>query len=377
MNAIEGTIIHFGELTLKGRNRNIFINKLIENIKEKTDGTIRQYNDRLFLVGGNYSNLKNVFGISWYAKAWIVDKNIDAVSNFVVDSISRRDIKSKSFALYIKRSDKSFKPDSQELARLLGQKIADKHSLKVNLKKPDIPIYIEIADEVFIHFEKINALGGLPVGMGGKALSLLSGGIDSPVASYLMIKRGCEVDFIHFHAFKNNQQAFDSKISQIASNISMYQSSSTISYVPYNIFQKKILQTDIKRGYELVLFRLFMFKLAEEFAVLNKYNALICGDCLSQVASQTVENIFPVYSQSKIPIFHPLISFDKNQIINISKTIDTYELSIQNYKECCSLVAQNPRTKVKPDILLEEADKIDLDEIIKESLALINSYDLE
>jgi len=366
MNKVQsGILIHFGELTLKGKNRNVFIEKLINNIQRKTAGKIIKYRDRLFLIDGDQEQLKYVYGISWYTKAIKVSKDLDSIKSSLFNLIDKNLKNSESFGIHVKRADKSFKPDSQVLASMLGKAIKDKFNLKVNLKNPDINIFIEIADDVFIHLNKEKGLGGMPVGIAGKILSLLSGGIDSPVASCQMIKRGAEVDFLHFHALSSNEKAFDSKIIDLAKIITRYQVKSKVYISSYNEFQKEILKNTIEKGYELVLFRRFIVKFAEFLAEKENYNAICTGDSLSQVASQTIENISSVMRNINIPVFQPLISMDKLEIIELSRDIGSYETSIKQYKECCSLMSKNPKTRTKKDIVSRYEESLIFDEIIQ------------
>ncbi len=360
-----GILIHFGELALKGKNRNVFIEQLVTNIQRKTGGKVKKYRDRLFLTEGDKDALSFVYGISWYAKATKLEKNIDKIKINLFRIIEENLNNIKTFGLQIKRADKSFKPDSQVLASMLGKEIKDRFNFSVDLKNPDLNIFIEIADEVFIHTNREKGLGGMPIGIGGKILSLLSGGIDSPVASCQMIKRGAEVDFLHFHAFNSNQKVIDSKIVELAKIITRYQVKSRIYIASYNEFQKELLKHKIENGYELVLFRRFIVKFAEFLAEKENYNAICTGDSLSQVASQTIENIESVLSNVSVPVFQPLISMDKLEIIQISKNIGSYETSIQQYKECCSLLSKNPKTKTRKNIIERYEGLLNFEEIIQ------------
>lgn len=371
-----GVLIHFGELTLKGRNRSSFVDKLVENIFSKTNYTIKKYRDRLFVEGGDIEKIKNVFGISWFAEAEIVEKNVDKIVSYIESYIINNISETATFGLFIKRSDKQFEFNSQKLAEIIGSQIQDKFNLKVDLSNPDLTIYIEIADDVFVFFNKLKGLGGMPSGVAGKILGLLSGGIDSPVASYLMMKRGCEVDYLHFHTFRVNEQAIESKITELVRKLGKYQSDSKIYFVPYSFFQSSLLSKTISRGYELILFRRFMARFAEKLAKIKNYKALCTGDSLSQVASQTIENLNTAYNKMSLPLFQPLISFDKGEIIKISKDIGTYETSILPYNECCSLVSKSPKTKTRIELVNKYELRIGMDEIIYRSLDNMKEYKL-
>ena len=362
-----GTLIHYGELSLKGKNRNVFIDQLVSNIERKTGGNVIKYRDRLFLVGGIPDLLSYIYGISWYTTAIKIKKDLKEINYHSLKLIEENRVGRSTFGVRVKRADKSFKPDSQELASDLGKAINQRYNLSVDLKNPDLNIFIEIAEDVFIHLNKIKGLGGMPVGNGGKILSLLSGGIDSPVASYQMIKRGAEVDFIHFHALSSNEKVLDSKIIDLAKIVTNFQVRSVLYIASYNEFQKEILKQKIENGYELVLFRRFIIKFAEYLAEKNSYQAICTGDSLSQVASQTIENIASVMFNLSIPVFQPLISMDKLEIIEISKKMGSYETSIKEYRECCSLMSKNPKTRTKKHLIERYEKQLYFDNIIKKT----------
>ena len=342
--AIKGTIIHFGELSLKGRNRNLFIDKLTENIKAFTKGKIKKYRDRLFLIDGDNSKLDNVFGISWYSDSFLIPKKLPIIEKFVLKEIKKGLNNAKSFGLYIKRSDKSFELTSTQLAVQLGDLIREKLNLNVNLDNPDISVHLEISEDVFLYFNKKTGKGGMPAGISGKVLSLLSGGIDSPVASYQMMKRGAHVDYLHIHNLKENKLVLKSKINEIIEKLSRYQQEGTIYLIPFKNIYIHILKQKLT-GYELVIFRYILFRIAEKLCREKKYLSVITGDSLSQVASQTLDNIYSTYSLVETPILSPLISFDKLEIIRLAKEIGTYDISIKHYNECCSLVAKSPKNQ--------------------------------
>lgn len=371
MNTELVTLIHFGELSLKGKNRSLFENKLIENIERETGGKVTKYRGRFVLEGGNPDNLKYIFGISWYAQAVRVEKDIESIISTVLTEVETHILDKKTFGVYVKRADKKFECRSMELESIIGEKIANLFKVKVNLKTPDLSIYVEIADDVYIHFNKIQGLRGLPIDVSGNVLSLLSGGIDSPVASYLLMKRGCRVNFMHFHVFSNNNHLNNTKMINVLKILNRYQAKTRMFSVPYYLFEMALLKVLNTRGHELVLFRRFMVKVAERIALENGFKALVTGDSLGQVASQTIENITQVTKNVSIPIFQPLIAYDKQEIIDLAKEIGTYELSIENYKDCCSIVSANPRTKgnTRQIELLEKA--MDIDELVEKTLELV------
>ncbi len=370
------TLIHYGELSLKGRNRSFFENKLKENIERETGGKVTKYRGRFVLENGDPELLKNVFGISWYAEALKVDKNYDSIREIVLRNVDKELSGKSSFAVFVKRSDKSFPYTSMELENEIGSEISKSYAIKVNLKNPELSVFIEIADDVYVYFKKKQGLKGLPVDVSGDVLSLLSGGIDSPVASYLMMKRGCRVNFIHFHVFRDNNLINDSKMLRVFEALNKYQSNSRIFLVPYYQFEMAILKALHTGGHELVLFRRFMVRVAERISLKNGFKALVTGDSLGQVASQTMENIAQITNTVSIPIFQPLIAYDKQEIVDLAKEIETYELSIENYKDCCSIVSSNPRTKANSRQILALEERMNMEEVIEKTLDLVSLYNM-
>ena len=368
------TLIHYGELSLKGRNRSFFENKLKENIERETGGKVIKYRGRFVLENGDPELLKNVFGISWYAEALKVDKNYDSIREIVLRNVDKELSGKSSFAVFVKRSDKSFPYTSMELENEIGSEISKSYAIKVNLKSPELSVFIEIADDVYVYFKKKQGLKGLPVDVSGDVLSLLSGGIDSPVASYLMMKRGCRVNFIHFHVFRDNNLINDTKMLHVFEALNKYQGNSRIFLVPYYQFEMAILKALHTGGHELVLFRRFMVRVAERISLKNGFKALVTGDSLGQVASQTMENIAQITNTVSMPIFQPLIAYDKQEIIDLAKKIETYELSIENYKDCCSIVSSNPRTKANTKQILALEERMDMEEVIEKTLELVSLY---
>ena len=368
------TLIHYGELSLKGRNRDLFEIRLKDNIESSAGGRIKRFRGRFVLEGGDSAKLKDVFGISWYSDALTVTKDIESIKCAVLSELEKRVSDNPSFGVFVKRPDKNFPIESVEVASLIGGEIVSRFGLRVDLKHPELSVYIEIADEVYVYFNKDQGLKGLPVGVSGKVLSLLSGGIDSPVASYLMMKRGCLVDYLHFHVYSDNKYVNDTKMTGIISQLERFQSGYSIYLAPYYPFETQMLRDIDTKGHELVLFRRFMFKVAQRLALQKGSKALVTGDSLGQVASQTIENIAEVSSSLSLPLFQPLISYDKQEIVDLAKKIGTYEHSIASYKDCCSIVSSNPRTRANHRLLLELEERIDMEKLADDTLELISVY---
>ncbi|HED05418.1 MAG TPA: hypothetical protein ENI61_01890, partial [Ignavibacteria bacterium] len=201
-------------------------------------------------------------------------------------------------------------------------------------------------------------------------------GIDSPVASWLMMKRGCRVDFLHFHTFKNNQQAFNSKIKNLVEILNKYQRKSKLYLVPYSIYEI-LTQGRVLQKYDLVFFKYFMLNFADKLVKENHYDAIVLGDNLGQVASQTIENLKATSLGISSLIFRPLLTYDKQEIINLSEKIETYELSIKKYKDCCSILSKNPSTKTKPKAFENVLRKIEVNEIVEKSMKELEKFEVE
>jgi len=369
-------LIHYGELALKGRNRPLFERRLIENIKKAVSAKVIRLHGRIVVESENIEPLKNVFGISWLANAYIVKKDLNSIKKVVLSKVPERLTKDiHTFGVFVKRADKVFPYTSLEVADIVGEEVTKNLRLKVNLKDADLQVYVEISDQVFVFFEKVEGLKGLPVGVSGKVLCLHSGGIDSPVAAYLMMKRGCEVDFIHFHSFNHGERAVNSKVGELVEKLGQYQSRSRLIVVPYHPFHLSLLANSIDSSYELVLFRRFMLKMSESIAKAEGYQALVTGDSLGQVASQTLENLNVFNTSVSMPIFQPLISFDKEEIIGLARKIGTYDISIKPYKDCCSIMARRPRTRIKLDRIEMLEKAMGLERVMEETLKLRVVYD--
>ena len=370
-------LIHYGELSLKGRNRADFELKLKDNIEKIAGGVVRRYRGYFVMEGGEPTMLDKVPGISWYAEAHVVDNDFDKMASTVMEELGLRSGgRQYSYGVFVRRPNKKFPLTSIKVAELLGTEIINKYGFITNLRHPDISVFIEIADRIYIFFEKKEGLRGFPTDVSGRVLSLISGGIDSPVSSYLMMKRGCRVDLVHFHVFGDGSYVGTTKMNGIFRKINEFQLNTRVYLVPYYPFESAILRLDRIGGNELVLFRRFMVAVAERIALGNGCVALVTGDSLGQVASQTIENMALVKEAVEMPIFQPLITYDKQEIVDYAKKLGTYDLSIEPYKDCCSIVSGNPRTRAWRDRVLDIERSMDIQKVIDETLGLVTHYDL-
>ena len=268
----------------------------------------------------------------------------------------------KTFKVFTKRQNKSFLKTSQELNTIIGEIIRTKFNKGVKLKKPDLELRIEIIDNMaLIGTQKVQGYGGLPVGTSEKALSLISSGIDSPVASFKMLKRGVQLSYIHFHSFPATSDDSIKNVKEIIIELSKFQSNTKLFLVPFLDIQKKIMNSSPNK-YWIILFRRAMMQVASDIAKENNLKVLITGENVGQVASQTLSNISVISDASQRPILRPLIGYNKKDIINLASEIGTYSISILPYEDCCSFfVPKHPETKAKLDIIEEIEKDITLD----------------
>lgn len=350
-------ICHYGELALKGGNRMIFERKLKNNIEKalhfKNCHWIKILPGRIIIKIKNFSEGQKVFfkerlekipGISYFAFAAKTNSEINEIKKEALKLISQK--KGRTFKIETKRSDKNFPLSSQKINEIAGEYVLKNQKKKVNLKNPDVACFIEIlSDSALLYLEKIKGEGGMPVGVSGNVLSLLSGGIDSPVASYFLIRRGAKSSFIHFHAYPFTDKQSLEKIKKIVKKLSFFQFESKIYFVPFANIQKEIFLKSPEK-LRIILYRRAMLRISEIIAKKEKFLALATGDSLSQVASQTLENIRTIDEAANLPVFRPLIGMDKNEIVSLAKKIGTYEISIANHQDCCSrFMPKKPETK--------------------------------
>lgn len=377
---------HYSEIALKGGNRYLFEDRLIANIRQALAGRvtkIEKIEKRIVFESDademeTKEALSRIFGVEWYARICEVKKDRGEIEKFVLAHLSAIGIEGKTIKVESKRGDKSLPFTSMELSRDIGAKIVEKFGSKVDLHKPDITIYVDILqkDRAFVHFEKMRGEGGLPAGVSGCVVSLLSGGIDSPVASWMLMKRGAKVIFLHIHPFASGEEAEKSKIMELAGGLAKWQNGAKIYLADYSEFYKKTLSVPPK--YELVLFRKFIYTLAQEIAKKEGALAIVSGDSLGQVASQTLANIYAINRGMEMPVFRPLIGMNKSEIMDVAKNIGTYDISIKPYKDCCSLVAvQNPETRADADFVEKLAGDMGIAGIVAKTIEKIRVAEIK
>jgi thiamine biosynthesis protein ThiI len=374
-------IIHYSEIGLKGRNQPQFRRQLRDNVRRKLqsaglDWPARETKGYVSVpvpaeapagaVGLALEKLRQVFGIAWLAsssrfphgrfKPETHAQDMAALQARVLELAHAQYAPGKTFCVRVKREDKLLPFTSIDLARQLGEAILNHTKWdRVSVTAPDVTFQVDLRhDAAFLFSEKSKGPGGLPVGCAGRVLTLLSGGIDSPVAAWLMAKRGCRVDYIHFTASSMQpEEARQYKVWRLARHLGQYTFHSRLVLVPYTYFDLALMNAGQEIEFELILFRRFMARVAEQLARQWGAPALVSGDNLSQVASQTLSNLVSASQAVTMPILRPLISFDKNDIVQLAQRIGTFELSIEPYKDCCAIISRHPRTRSNPEILAE------------------------
>lgn len=353
-------VCHYSEIALKGKNRAFFEKKLVDQIKRVLPGKkVKRISGRIIIEDSeNTKGLNKVFGISYFAIAKKCSSDIKEIKRVSLGLLKEK--KFKTFRISARRADKDFPLSSREINEKVGEYILKKiKGIKVKLKKPDIACFIDIVgNSALLYLKKRRGPGGLPVGSSGKAVSLISGGIDSPVSSFYTLKRGVELIYVHFHSYPYTSDESIKKVKRIIEKLSQYQGKTKLYLIPFEKIQKEILlKTNPK--YRVVLYRRQMMKIAEKIAKKEKALALVTGESIGQVSSQTLWNIRTIDQAVKLPVFRPLIGYDKEEIVNAAKKIKTFDISIIPDQDCCSLfIPKHPGTKIEVKQVLEQEKKL-------------------
>lgn len=361
-------LVHYHEIALKGKNRAFFENKLIENIKLAIpNATVKRQYGRILVELKNanieaslIASLQNIFGISNFSFAHKTDLDIEKIKKTSLEIIKDKNF--QTFRITTKRSNKNFPLTSMEVDRQVGEHIFESlKNKKVKLKNHDLECFIEITEkQALIYTKKIKGPGGLPIGVSGKGVCLLSGGIDSPVAAYRIMKRGMKIIFVHFHSYPYTDKASIEKVESLKKILENFQPNSKLITIPFAEIQKQIV-AQVPDKYRIIFYRRFMLRLAEEIAKEKKAKCLITGESLGQVASQTIENISVIGQAVSMPILRPLIGYDKEEIIAQAKKINTFETSILPHNDCCNfLMPHQPETKARIKDILQIEEKLNI-----------------
>ncbi|MGM0218406.1 tRNA uracil 4-sulfurtransferase ThiI [Enterococcus sp. AZ126] len=374
-------MVRYGELSTKGKNRKLFTSQLAYNVK-RTLGefpAVKVHADRdrmhLLLNGENSTRiipkLEKVFGIQNFSPSIRVEKNMPDIREMVQTIIKAVHQPGQTFKITAKRSDHSFELDSNELNRELGGAVMEVFpEIGVQMKKPDINIRIEIRKEgAYLSYETIRGAGGLPVGVSGRGMLMLSGGIDSPVAGYLSMKRGVEVEAVHFASPPYTSEQALQKAKDLAAKIAPYAGSIQFIEVPFTEIQEEIKRV-VPEGYLMTVTRRMMLRLTDAIRIARKGLVIINGESLGQVASQTLQSMVAINEVTTTPIIRPVVSMDKGEIIEIAEKIDTFELAIQPFEDCCTIFAPpQPKTRPKLDKAQAYEARLDIEGLIERSMA--------
>ncbi len=375
MNVI---LIRYGEIFLKGKNRFVFEQKLFDNISKSLDGIVfklKKISGR-FEISEYASNqesaiiarVQKVFGVYSLSKA----EKIESEEQNIIDFCEKIDLSGRSFRVSTNRASKIFPKKSMQMNILLGDIICKNNpSSKVNLSNPEVDVCVDIRENgyTYISTTVIKCAGGMPLGSAGKGLVLLSGGIDSPVAGFYLAKRGLTIEAIHFHSYPYTSLLARDKVERLAKKMCEYCGEIRLHIIKVTHIQEEI-HKKCDGDFMITLLRRMMMRIAEKVANANDCGALITGESLGQVASQTIQSIGVTNAVVSLPVFRPLIGFDKEDIIEVAKKIDTYETSIEPYEDCCTVfLPKSPVTKPKLEKVLREEEKLDIEKLIEESLA--------
>lgn len=365
----------FPEIALKGGNRRFFLQQARKNLhKAVRDIPLGQPLNRSMTTLLPFDDqcswktiterLRNVIGVERFSKAWITNPDLESVKKILPSIIYGS--RASSFRITASRSNKNLSLNSLQINQELGTHVHRLTGMEIDLIEPELNIRVRMdTQEAVISLEEIKGAGGMPVGTGGKVAVLLSGGIDSPVAAFRMMLRGCKIIFIHFHSFPLVEGTSREKAKEIVQLLTQYQLDSQLVFVPFAEIQQRLIVT-VPPPYRVILYRRFMFRIAESLAIAENARALITGESLGQVSSQTLENLSTIGRVMKeLPIFRPLIGSDKQSIIQEARNLGSYPISIIPDQDCCSLfVPKHPRTHSRPEEIELMESKLDIDSMI-------------
>ena len=384
-------IVKYGEIGVKGKNRYIFENKLIKNVKNilKPIGKFNVYKEygRIYvdLDGYDYEEIveevRKVFGIVGVCPAVRAEKDYNLLKELALKMLEEKIEQGyKSFKVDSRRGDKDFKLTSQEMSLDIGGYLVSqvKDKIAVDVRNPEVKIHCELRqNHVMVYSDTIPGYGGLPLGTNGRAMSLLSGGIDSPVASWMVAKRGMELECIHFHSYPFTSEKSQEKVRDLAQILAKYCGRVRLHKVNMLEIQKSI-GLNCKDEEMTIISRRFMMRIAERVAESRHCDALVTGESIGQVASQTIQGLTCTNASVKMPVFRPLIAMDKTEIIEVAQKIGTFETSILPEEDCCTVFSpKKPVTKPKLDRIEKSENKLDVEKLIQDAIDNIEVEDIE
>jgi thiamine biosynthesis protein ThiI len=376
---MKSIVVHYQEIALKGKNRPWFIARLANNVRQATSDldikAVRPLMGRIEVVLGPSATyekvrerLSRVFGIANFGSAGRAPVDIEAIAAAILDDLGETE--TPSFRVSVKRADKRFPMKSPEIEREVGGRIKLAKGWKVDLDHPALTILVEmLSNEAFYTFGKDRGPGGLPTGVSGKVACLMSGGIDSPVAAWRMMKRGCSALLVHFHSYPFLSRASQEKVRELAQVLTTYQQRTRLLLVAFGEIQRQVVLT-VPAPLRVVIYRRLMVRIADRIARANGARALVTGEVIGQVASQTLENMSVIASATTLPILRPLVGMDKEEIVAEASRLGTFEISIVPDQDCCQLFTpKNPATRATREAVDEAESHLPIEAMVTEAAA--------
>ena len=373
-------LIRYGELSTKGRNKKMFTQKLASNIKKALVDfpQVKVIPDYDFMYLDLHEapeepvieKVKPIFGIQSISPVYIIEKDMEVAKKVVLDLLNQEDLEGKTFKIMTKRSDHTFEMDTNQINLFLGDAVLEAFpNIKVQLKQPDITVRIDVRREhLMVSLKTIQGAGGLPVGTSGRAMLMLSGGIDSPVAGYLAMKRGMEIQCVHFASPPYTSPQALEKTKRLAAKIARFGGSIQFLTVPFSRIQEEI-KKNVPEAYLMTIMRRFMLRITDQLRENARALAIANGESVGQVASQTLDSMVAINDVTNTPIIRPVATMDKLDIIKVAEEIDTFELSIQPFEDCCTVFAPpSPKTKPKLEKARQYEARLDIEGLIKEAV---------
>ena len=383
MNSI---VVHYNELALKGRNRPWFVQMLVRNIRTALGGlgvpAVRSVMGRVEIELGPAEwpevseRLRTVFGIAYYSFAGSAPLDLDALAETILRDLDGR--QPASFRVTARRTDKRYPLTSPQIEYEVGGRIKDATGWRVDLGHPELTVHVDLLpDSAFYFFGKEPGAGGLPTGTGGRVACLMSGGIDSPVAAYRMMRRGCAVLLVHFHSYPILSRASQEKVRELATLLTRYQQRTRLMLVPFGDIQQNVLLT-IAPELRVVMYRRLMMRIAEKLARRWHARALVTGEVIGQVASQTLDNLTTIGQAAKLQVLRPLVGMDKDEITAEAQRIGTFPISIIPDQDCCTLFTpKHPATHVTLRQIEEAETSLPIEELVDSAIAATEVEDLK
>ena len=376
---MKSVVVHYQEIALKGNNRPWFVARLARNLRIATRGAgvkeVKVLMGRIELVLEDTAQweavrdrVSRVFGVANFAKAATAPLELSAIASAILEDLGDANV--ATFRVSARRADKRFPLTSPQIEREVGGRIREARGWKVDLTRPELTIHVEaLTDEAFYYFGKEPGAGGLPAGTSGRVACLLSGGIDSPVAAWRMMRRGCRVLFVHFHSYPILSRASQEKARELAALLTRYQYDSRLFLVPFGEIQQKVVLA-VAPPLRVVIYRRLMMRIAEAIARRHRAQALVTGDVVGQVASQTLENMAAINQVVTLPVLRPLVGMDKDEITAQAERLGTYPISIIPDQDCCTLFTpRHPATRARRIDVERAEEGLAIEEIVNQAVA--------